>query len=240
MYEIAVCDDDAVFTQSFLTQLRQALTARGAAAHLTVYADTQALLRDVRQGRQFDLLFLDVVFSQREQGLRLAEALRQCRCAADMVFISSSPEYAAASFDVQPLHYLVKPVRQEKLDAALDRFLSRHAAKYLRLKTARGMLQVDLAEVLYFEIYAHEIVISLTGGGRQTCVGTLKQLQELLPSHAFVRPHRSYIVNLEHVSEIVCYQIRMRSGDTVPVSKNLYQQVQRAFIAYAGQRGLAI
>ncbi len=238
MYEIAICDDDAGFAAQLREQLAGAMRDRGVPCALTVYTDTGSLLRDVRQGRQYALLFLDVVFSETEQGLQLASALRQDRYAADVVIMSADPGYALDSFDVQPLHYLVKPVRPEKLDAALDRFLAKNAPRTLRLSTSRGVLCVPLAEILYFEIYAHEIVIHKPGGEKERCVGTLKQLADLLPPRAFVRPHRSYIVNLEHVSEIVRYRIRLDGGDTVPVSKSLYQQVQRAFIEYAGRRVL--
>ena len=168
--------------------------------------------------------------------IRLAATLRNSGYEHDIIFMSTTDDFAVASFDVAPLYYLLKPVDQEKLDTALDRFLDRNTAHTLRLNTARGVLLVRLADVAFFEIYAHEIVIHKTDRAKDSCVGTLKQLEALLPPQGFIRPHRSYLVNLDHVHKIVRYQIFLSSGEVVPVSKNLYQQVQQAFIDHADRR----
>ena len=67
-------------------------------------------------------------------------------------------------------------------------------------------------------------------------MGTLKELENRLPANTFVRPHRSYLVNLDQISEIARYMIRVSTGETVPVSQKLYPQVQQAIIRHADQR----
>lgn len=89
------------------------------------------------------------------------------------------------------------------------------------------------------EIFGHEIIIHKTDGVKESCTGTLKELEVLLPAQTFVRPHRSYLVNLDHISEIARYQIRLSSGDTIPISKKLYKQIQNSFIDYADKKCLS-
>lgn len=238
MYKIALCDDDERFTSRFTPLLEQLLREKGADWQLSRFTDTGELLRSVESGGEYDLLFLDIVFGT-EQGIRLARTLRERRYGAEIVFVTSSPDFAVEGYDAAPLHYLIKPVDREKLETALDRFLEKRAPQVVRFDTPRGLLQLRLADILYFEIYSHDIVIHVAGGRRESCVGSLKELEALLPRQSFVRPHRSYLVNLDHIAAMSRYHIRLTSGETVPVSKNLYQQVQGAFIDHADQRALA-
>ncbi len=233
MYSIAICDDDGDFLRSFGERISAALESRNLAFRLSSFRTPSSLLRAAEAGERFDLAFLDVMFGKAE-GLRLAEIIRRQKWETDIVFVTNSPEFAVASYDTAPLHYLIKPVTQEKLDAALERFLRRHAPDLIHFSTSRGTLQMRVSDILYFEIYGHEIVIHKTDGGRESCTGTLKELETALPSMRFVRPHRSYLVNLEHVAKIVRYQIFLTGNASVPVSKKLYQKTQDAFIEYAG------
>lgn len=232
MYSIALCDDDGDFLRSFGERLSSALESRGLAFMLYPFRTPLSLLKAAEAGKRFDLAFLDVMFGKAE-GLRLAETIRQQKWETDIVFVTSSTEFAVASYDTAPLHYLVKPVAQEKLDAALDRFLRRHAPDLIHFSTPRGTLQMRVSDILYFEIYGHEIVIHKRDGGRESCAGTLKELETALPPMRFVRPHRSYLVNLEHIAKIVRYQIFLPGDTSIPVSKKLYQKTQDAFIEYA-------
>lgn len=240
MVKIAICDDDSAFAEVFQRQLSAALAARAAEARLAVFSDPGRLLAAVEGGQEYDLLFLDIVFSRSEEGLRLAAALRQRRCPAEIVFISVSPDYAVASYDVEALYYLTKPVEEAKLAAALDRFLTKRRPASLRFISSQGSFTVALADILYFEIYSHRIIIHKVDGENESCVGTLKELEGRLPANTFVRPHRSYLVNLDHIYKITRGQIHLSSGDAIPVSRDLYQSVQKAFIDRAGRRDPAV
>lgn len=235
MYEIALCDDDTVFSSTLENQLYEIMRAKGASCHLSVFSSTASLWDSIINGNDYDLVFLDILFDE-EKGIRFAKFLREREYPADIVFITIAPEYAVSSYDTAPLHYLVKPVKQEKLKTAVDRFLEKNTRHNLLFTIPAGTLQIPITDILFIEIYAHDIIIHKTNNTKEVCTGTLKKLEGILPSFTFVRPHRSYLVNLEYISEITRYQIRLASGDTIPVSKELYQQVQGRFIDYAEKR----
>lgn len=237
MYEIALCDDDAAFAAEFERLLADALNTRNISYHLTLFADTSSLQSAMENGTSYHLLFLDILFDT-EQGIRFGKFVREQKWNTDIIFVTTAPEYAIDGYDAAPLHYLLKPVSPDKLDAALERFLHKNAVPGLCFTTPKGLLHVQISEILYFEIYGHEITIHKTDGQKETCTGTLKDLEELLPPMTFVRPHRSYLVNFDHISEISRYQIRLFSGDIIPISKNLYNSIQNKFIDYASQKCL--
>ncbi len=238
IYEIAVCDDDTVFLSSFRPILEEALNARSAAYNLTIFNDPSSLMQEMRQGRKFDLLFLDIYYDQ-EKGIQFAKSLRERNDQTDIIFMTALTDYAVESYDAAPLHYLLKPIDPEKLDTALSRFLEKNSPQKLHFMTTRGHLCVPVNDIIFIEIYGHEIIIHLSNGTKETCIGTLKGLEPLLPEFTFVRPHRSYLVNLGHISEITRYQIRLSSNEFIPVSKNLYNDILSSFITYANQSSIS-
>lgn len=238
MYEIALCDDDTAFSASFKKLLSDTLDSKGISCHLTLFTDIASLRYAMENGQGYDLIFLDILF-ETEQGIRFAKFLRERKWNTDIIFVTGTSEYAVDGYEVSPLHYLLKPVDPEKLSAALERFLQKNTFPGLCFTTPKGLLHIKISDIVYFEIYGHEITIHRADGAKETCTGTLKDLEELLPPMTFVRPHRSYLVNFDHISEIVRYQMRLSSGDTIPISKNLYLKIQRSFIDYASKKCLS-
>lgn len=236
MYKIALCDDDSVFLSEFIELLSNVLTARNVSCHLTLFSDIPALQQSIENGQTYDLIFLDIYFDKKN-GIDFAEFLRKKKWNTDIIFVTSSADYAVASYEVAPLHYLLKPIEQNRLEAAVERFLKKREPRSIYFPTSKGVLHIFLSHILYCEIYSHDITIHKTDGTKETCTGSLKDIERLLPSLSFVRPHRSYLVNFEHVSEITRYRIRLSSGEMIPVSKALYNKVQSCFIDYASQKG---
>lgn len=238
MYEIAICDDDAAFAAGLRDQLDGILNERSAAHRIALYSEPKALLRALEGGARCDLIFQDVLFDT-ERGIRFARLLREKKWEIDVVFVTSSADYAVEGYSAYPLNYLLKPVSREQLAGVMDRFLERHAPRVLRLTTSRGTMRLAPADVVYFEIYDHDILIHMVDGSVQSLTGTLKELEAALPPRSFVRPHRSYLVNLEHVAEISRTHLKLSTGDTVPISRNLCRKVQLSLVEF-DDRGSAL
>ena len=235
MYEIALCNDDGAFSAEFQALLADVMARRGAAYRLTAFSDPTELLRAMKGGANFCLIFLDIIFGV-EKGVRLARLLRKRDRDFDLVFVTANPEYAVDSFSAFPLSYLLKPVARERLAEVMDRFLEKRAPRMLYLSTSRETLRLAVTDVVFFEIYGHTIVIHLRDGGSKTWTGALKELEATLPQGCFVRPHRSYLVNLEHVVGVERAWLRLSSGDAVPVSKSAYPKVQASLVEFDDRR----
>ncbi len=235
MYEIAICDDDAAFAAEFRALLTDVMAERGAAYRLSAFSDPTALLSALNGGASFNLIFLDILFGT-EKGLRFARLLRERDRNLDVVFVTTNPEYAVEGYSAFPLSFLLKPIDRGHLAAVMDRFLEKHTPHMLRLSVPRGTMRLPVSDVIYFEIYGHTIVIHLRDGSSESWSGTLKDLEDALPQSCFVRPNRSYLVNLEHIVVFGSAGLRLSSGETVPVSKSAYAKVQSSLIEYDERR----
>ncbi len=239
MYKFAICDDDAEFCKDFGHALKNILLKKEVLYSLKCFYSSDSFLTSLKSGEEFDLIFLDVKFGN-ENGINLAKILRKEQYNSDIVFITGYEEYAVDSYDVEPLHYILKSRDLSKLETALQRFLNKNNPVTISLKTSRGMSIINISNILCFEIFSHDIIIHMVDGKKETCHGTLKQVEQDLPPMCFVRPHRSYLVNLDCISKIECHSIHLENGMSVPLSKSMYNKIQLILMEHLGKKNMFI
>ena len=232
MYRFAICDDDPQFAALLKEALISRLNSRNIAFEISSFDTPSDLISRFEQGEPYDLLFLDIVF-QDTTGIQTARRLRSFHTDTDIIFLSSSSDYALESFDVSPLHYLIKTDKLEKLEEALDRFFDKHADQSFYIKSREGILALPVSEILFFEIYGHDLSVHLISGENHTFSGTLKKIEEDLPGSTFIRAHKSYLVNMAHIVKIARYEISLSNGKTIPISKKNYLSIMSAFVDYS-------
>ena len=167
MSRFAICDDDSQFASLLKEALITNLNRRNISFEILSFDSPSSLISRFEQGESFDLLFLDIVF-QDTTGIQTARRLRSFRIDTDIIFLSSSSDYALESFDVSPLHYLIKSPKLEKLEEALDRFFDKHAEQNFYVKSREGILALPVSDILFFEIYGHDLSVHLTSGENHT------------------------------------------------------------------------
>lgn len=235
MYRIALCDDDSEFLSSFRTCLENKFAEKNVGYDLSLFTDTDSLMAQLEESDAFDLIFLDVVF-EGENGIEAAKRIRKSNPRVDIVFITVEQGYAVDGYDVMPLHFLLKPVSEEKLNQALARFFAKHESDRLIIKSKGALLTISTDDIEYVEIFSHDIVIHTGLSQTVSYTGTLMELEGVLPSRGFVRCHKSFIINLRHVSGISRYQVRLSDGQTLPIGKSRYNQIQSDFITFTQNR----
>lgn len=229
---IAVCDDKKEELGAILSLLDAWQTQRGIFLRRKAFQSAVELVECARQER-FTLYLLDVMMPGMD-GLECARELRRFDDAAEIVFLSTSPGFAYESYSVRAFHYLLKPVEREKLFALLDQLYRREqdGQDALTLKTGTTIIRVPYAQISYAEVMGKHVYFHMVDGDVREVVGSLKDYESLLlPRPEFMRIHRSYIVNMLQVEELSSGHIRTFSGKSVPVSRLLYPQLQKDYLA---------
>ena len=233
MYRIAICDDDRRFTAELHQKLDQTFSVKGANAIIENFHDTASFLKKINCHITYDLIFLDILLGK-ENGYHFAKYLRKNEIRSDIVFISSTEEYAVMGYDVSPLLYLVKPVNNTHLTYACDIFLKKHRPNQILLNLPSETLSLNIDELLYCEVFGHRISLHLASGVSREIRYSLNSLEKLLPGHMFIRSHQSYLVNMAHISGITRYELTLSTKETLPISQSRYMGLQNRFIRYAG------
>jgi two-component system, LytTR family, response regulator AlgR len=186
--------DDEALARSRLRTLLEAI-AEPAAAVVGEAADAGQALAWLARDRA-DLLLLDIRMPGRS-GLELAAALRALPAPPAVVLVSAHAEHALAAFEIDAVDYLTKPVRRERLAAALQRVQQRLRPAAAQVPTLlvqdRGrVLRLPLSELLY--VKAEQKYVTLRTAGRALVLDeALADLERRL-GEGFVRVHRNAIV----------------------------------------------
>lgn len=218
MYHITICDDSV--EQLGVLQQMIAETLTDVDYKLRIYKDVKALLADQTAGRNCDVLLLDICMPGQD-GISAAQEINHVSPATQIIFISAYSSYALDVYETEHIYFLPKPVRKEKLRAALLRAFERieqMQSMRLVLPLRGGMTHVfSLAGVQYFERDNHVTHVHANGAAFDTPL-KLDEIEALLETNLFARPHNSYLVNLMHVHFTARSSVVMHNGDKLPIS----------------------
>ena len=228
MYRIAICDDDQAARQMLESLAARWAGERGVQIQTEQFDSAEKFLFHYAEDKQYDILLLDVEMGQMD-GVALAKQLRKGGDKAQIVFITGYSDYIAEGYEVSALHYLMKPVREEKLLEVLDRAAERLkvAERALFLKLEGEMVRVPLAEIRYLEVQQNYVTIH--AGQDYTVKNTLSKLAAELDER-FFQLGRSYLVNLSCVQRVTRQEALLRTGDRIPLPRGYYDKLNRAII----------
>jgi len=204
--------------------------------------------------QQIDIALLDVEMPG-ASGLDLAK--RAAGEGPVVVFVTAFSRYAPGAFDVEAADYVLKPFSDDRFGAALERAKRRvrerrlgelasqlatvsaelhhveeapasaHLTR-LALRDNGGSIVLNVSEIIWIEAEDYYVMIHSTRG-RHMLRATLASLEERLDPRAFLRVHRTAIVNLDHVREVTDEGrliVVLSSGARVPVSRSRRREIE--------------
>lgn len=235
MIRIAVCDDDP----KVLDRLCQYIENMAGVGSYDIvcerFTDGFALLDKQDSGVRYDLVFLDIVMPNID-GMQVGKEIYEVSRDTKIVYLTSSPEYAVDSYDVGALDYLMKPLTDEKFKRCMTRFFERFnapKAEEVLIQEKGKITRFPLNTLLYVEVLDHDLVYYLVS---QDSVMTRQSLSEaeamLIHRPNFIKPHRSYIVNLDFVSKISSKALIMVDNSEVPIARGKSKTVSDQYLFY--------
>ncbi len=228
---LALCDDEQP-TLDVLVQLVEAYHTEHCPS-LTYQAFTDpTVLSECLAQSHFDLLIVDIMMPKKT-GLDVATELRAYNEQMPIIFLTSSPEFALASYRVHAQDYLLKPVAQADFFASLDRQLQLLAQQESRLllQTAQGVFQLPIASIVYIEALNHKMRFVQTDGSTIETADTISSIEERLAQYSyFTRPHRSYLVNLRHTKELTKHGLYTNTGVCIPVARGNFNKLKEQYM----------
>lgn len=231
IYKIAVCDDEQAEI-AYLTKIVSAWAKQsGSVAALSAFESAEAFLFHYTEQKNYDIILLDIEMKEMN-GVELARKIREENESSQIIFITGFPDFISEGYEVSALHYLMKPVKEEKLFEVLDR-----AAKNLGRKEKAVLFAVDgetvripESRIVSVEAFAHTSRICTTDGTIEVNM-SISDVEKKLGTH-FARCHRSYIVGLKYITSITKAEITLDDGTKLPLSRGKSNAVNQAFIRY--------
>lgn len=235
--KIAICDDELVQTKFLSSLVRKWASENNRLLTVETFDSAHAFQFAWSEDRSYDVLLLDIQMPG-QNGMELAKAIRQSDDTLAIIFITGFSDYIYESYEVSALHYLIKPVKEEKLFVCLDKACKRIKAdtRTLLIECDGENLRILQDEIIYIEAFAHSMIINTI----HKCYEIKKSIGELeneLDATLFFRPHRSYLVGLKYILKIGKTDITLDNNVQIPVSRRLYNDANKAFINfYRGEK----
>jgi two-component system response regulator AlgR len=206
-------------------------------------ADADAALA-LLAGQACDVVLLDIAMPGRD-GLKLADELRRRVEPPQVVLVTAHAEHALRAFELEVTDYLTKPVRRERLQAALRRVAERRGPSggappvpVLVVSDRGRVLRVPLAEVLYLKA-EQKYVTLCSSRGQWLLDESLGELEQRLGA-GFLRVHRNAVVALSAVRGLErraddggeeAWALQLGNGDWLAVSRRQLAAVREALAA---------
>jgi DNA-binding LytR/AlgR family response regulator len=167
-----------------------------------------------------------------QNGVDLAKEIRRSDTTLSIIFITGFADYMSDGYDVSALHYLIKPVKEDKLFEVLGKAMKNtgNEPEMLTLEINRKNIFVPLHDIIYIEASLNYIVINAKKD-RYKVKMSLAEIESRLGS-GFFKCTRSFIVGLRYVRIITKKEIILTTGTTLPLGRGLYQDINDAFIKY--------
>lgn len=227
-YRIAICDDnitDAQYVADFVTGWAH---QNGVSIHMEIFHSAESFLFHYTGNKDFDILLLDIEMGDMD-GVTLARKLRRENETLQIIFITGYSDYISEGYEVAALHYLMKPVKEEKLCSVLDRAAEKLQKNetVLNLEIRGEMLRLPIYQIRYADVFGNYVTIHALSDA--TVKMTLGELEKQLDER-FYRVGRSVIINLTQISRVTRSEIRLVDGTAIPLPRGAYDGINRAII----------
>jgi DNA-binding LytR/AlgR family response regulator len=239
MVKIAFCDDDIAVVRQITALLNKYRETRDQPMECHAFESSLELLAAMEQGLRPDVLLLDVIMPG-ENGISAAREIREYDRNVKIIFLTSSAEYAVQSYTVDAYYYQLKPIREETFFQVLDSVLDeccRSAENSVMLRCKSGIVRVRLEKLMYCEVVGRTLLLHLDNGQVLESAGGLDKLAaELTAYENFVRPHRSYLVNMNHIQSISYRGLQLTDQMEIPIPHGRFSELKERYLEYAFSR----
>lgn len=237
MVRIAACDDNEFQRELMRDLLGDFAENDGREMHIALFSNGTELLEAVRKTGAFDVYILDMIMPELN-GMEIAATLRLMKDPGKIIFLTSTLEYAAASYDVKAFYYMLKPVDPLRLFKVLESALggSLSAQDSILVRGAKRETRLKPEDIMYVEM-ADRIPFYYLRDGRTLEGKTLrcsfrKTVEPLLEKRNFALCGVSLLVNLKYVDTIDSSSIMLKDGTQVFPPHSAYTELCRTWQDY--------
>lgn len=226
--KIMIYDDVESFTQELKEMLQLILPD---AEIITVITAEEALAN--LEG--CDLLILDIELENNRNGIDFFRYLQKRVIPyLPVIFISGYLHNVEKVFEVEPDGYLMKPVTLNRLKLCLQRLSKKIKRDKILVSVKNGVESLSIDKILFVENNMRHAKYYNTDGAEYLSISRFNDLSEILPEY-FCRCHKSFYVNLYHVTSLHRYAFTLDNDKEVPISQSRYAESKKLYEMFIGK-----
>ena len=226
---VGICDDEIEWRRAISDSCKKFFSNNNLEANIFYYSNGEQLLSD--WNREIDLLFLDVEMESMD-GLSVMKEVEKLPNIHSIIFVSSHSEAVWNSFGYKTKGFITKPFIDEDIWFKLSNIYNKKATdSVIKLSDFNGVVYINKADIVLLKADSNYVTI-YTENCEKVITCKLKECEKKLGGIPFVRIHKSYIVNLEYVSNISSNYVYFKNGDTCNIGRSYKDIVKKSYQDY--------
>lgn len=194
MYRIAICDDDLVFGSLLEQYLQNFAKTRRIPIDVLVFARGEEYLEFLIEEFPVDLIFLDIQFEKGLDGVQIGKELRADikNEMTQIIYISGIESYAMQLFQNRPMDFLVKPVKQERVDHIMEEYLrlfGNRNKQYFDYNVGKTHYRLLEDEIIYFQCMGRKIQMFTKNEEEVEFYGQINEVKRQISEDKFWHIH---------------------------------------------------
>ena len=233
MIKAAVCDDSELDRTMLEDIVSRLMSDRGLTYDIVTYVSGKELVSGYKN-HPYDIIFLDILMEDID-GIETGRLIREMDDKVEIVYCTSSRDFAIAAYDVHAMGYLLKPYETEKIGAVIDYYVQKHPQKnhnYIEVKSRRKSLIIPYKDIIHMESDNKVVYIYTTTHGAVKVYNKLDTFENELSDERFLRCHQSYLVNMQYVAGIVDSDFIMLDDQMIPIRKSGRKLIVKKYEEY--------
>ena len=234
--KLAIIEEEPVHTELLSQYIETWSNDRNIPVEVTPFINAESFLFMWEEQHDFDVLLVDIRMKEMT-GMEMAKKVREQDSDIAIIFTTGIADYMEEGYEVEAMHYLLKPVSRDKICQCMDRVMQKVCREqFLLVKTKGETLKLSVKAIMYVETMCHGCMIEFCPqDGRTFQVETTESISELekrLSDTDFVRCHRAYLCRIDKIRYISRAWIELDNGSRILVSRRLYSYVNHCFNDY--------
>lgn len=229
-YRVAIVDDSSIDAAFVAHILEEWAEDRQVAVQVERFDAAEKFLFRYAEDKAWDILLLDIEMGAMD-GVTMAKKVRAQNEVVQIVFITGYSDYIAEGYEVAALHYLMKPVKEDKLFTVLDRALEKRRQEdgCLNLESTGEMVRIPFYEIRYLDVRQNYVTVHAKLDF--TVKRTLGEFEKELDNR-FCRVGRALIINLKYIRRVSKTEVHLSDGTVLPLPRGAYDALNRAIIQH--------
>lgn len=237
--KVAICDDDINQIDVIKAAMdHYAIEHMEQTYEIECFENPIEFLQCSEKTGGYDILLLDICMPG-ILGTDIAKEIRKKKEKSEIIFLTTSKDYAVEAFALKVAHYLVKPFTAEQFTEALDRAMEKFKSneiKNINIKMRNGdFMFVELNEIMYVESFSHSQIVYLKSGGSLEARETLTKLLSIFDETSkgqFICPYKGFIVNQKSIRGIESDKIILKNGKEIPIVKRNFAAIKQQYFSF--------
>lgn len=236
MIKITVCDDSESDIALVRNEIDRYCEKKRRQFSVNSFTKPDLLLFELQDGKISDIYILDVSMPVMD-GFELAKNIREYSTTAVIIFLTSHDDQAINGYQAKALRYVIKLRLSQDLEEALDcavEEITKSDSDVVTLHRYNDYWRIPFSDIICVSRISRQLVITTESYGEITDNRGIKQFFDELNDRRFIFTDRSSFVNIDYISQITGYSLKLKNGMNLPISRRSMQNVKQTLLEQWG------